>query len=88
MAKPKPITRAQFQAGIKFYIGDQDKFIYQYEGLLLFNELAPIIVTDDNRYHCSALDITDTGFTGKGAVLNKTYSNPIKFKKCFIAENQ
>jgi len=88
MAKPKPITRAQFQAGIKFYVGTQDKFIYQYEGLVLFNEIPPIIVDNLNRYHCSVLDVTVKGFTGRAAILNKTYSNTVLFKNCFIAENQ
>lgn len=88
MAKPKSITRAQFQVGIKFYVGNNDNCIFKHEGVVIFKEMNPIIVDDQNRYHCSILEITDKGFTASASIVGKIFTHNILFKKCFIAENQ
>jgi hypothetical protein len=74
----KKLTRKEFEAGAKFYVGDDDWHSYN----CAVDECGAYIYKD-GKFLCSVgVDITDEGFHVFAHVLNIPVSGFVKFDDC------
>jgi len=82
----QPITRKEFEAGVKFYHSLKLDPIDKYSSYK--RDPLSCIVDKFDKYHCNIQRIDEDGFHGMLAVFGRIYEFKVFFKNCYKVPNQ
>lgn len=85
---PQPITREEFEAGVKFYYSPK---LHPYDYLYQYNydlNIGQIVVDRNDRHYCNIQTIDKNGFKIIKFIFQKSIEIKVLFKHCYKSLNQ
>lgn len=79
---PQPITRAEFEAGVKFFYNNNSSFYF----FKTIGVNVSIITDRWNNYYASVRDIKNDGFNYATSIFGKVVRGKVLFKNCMKSE--
>ena len=84
---PQPITRAEFEAGVKFYHSPK---LNPYDYLDVFQKKIDkyYIIDKDENHYCNILSFDDEGFNFIHFIFGHANEFKVFFNNCYKSQNQ